>query len=123
MSDLSHLKIGSLTDAVRTYRNNDKGETKLQRVIAKQRTEKQSASAFKAAVWARDKGQCRVCKRKVIRSLAVSPKRGEVHHLRGRNVAPKDRFNPEAAALLCAVCHAKAQRHEIKIPKLPVGTP
>lgn len=62
--------------------------------------------AFKKAVWERDKGQCQHCGRPVKRMLTLSPEQGHVHHRHGRNVRPEDRFNPDMAALLCAVDHA-----------------
>lgn len=61
--------------------------------------------AFRAAVWLRDGGRCRSCNRKVIHTLDVVPNRGEVHHRRGRRVAPEDRVNVDAAVLLCLICH------------------
>lgn len=72
----------------------------LDRVAYKKQREEQ-ARVFRAKVWARDKGRCVVCQRVVKRTLGLDPLRGEVHHLRGRNVAPEDRFNVHKAVLVC----------------------
>lgn len=75
------------------------------------------ARAFRAIVWARDKGTCQFCGRRVRRSIDMHPLRGEVHHIRGRRVAPKDRYNPDTAVLLCLAHHQEAQRHEIVVAR------
>lgn len=84
----------------------------LDRVAYKKQREK-TESAFRAAVWKRDKSQCRLCGRKVTRSVD-STVRGHVHHLRGRNVAPEDRTNPDKALLVCAICHANIHAGKVK---------
>ncbi len=94
-----------------------KPSTRLKQQVKKADAAAKACVAFRAAVWKRDGAKCRVCRRKVIRTISLVPERGEVHHLRGRNVTPEDRFNVKAALLLCATCHQKAQRHEIKVPK------
>lgn len=71
---------------------------------------------FRRVVWARDQGLCQYCHVRVKKTLELHPDRGEVHHKRGRNVAPEDKYNPDTAVLLCLACHMKAQRHEIDIP-------
>lgn len=68
--------------------------------------EKQAA-AFRIAVWKRAGGRCERCDRYVRRTLELLPEQGHVHHKRGRNVAPEDRYNPDRAELLCAICHAE----------------
>lgn len=83
--------------------------------IRDRREAEAKARAFRQAVWSRDKGKCQYCGRRVFRMLERLPERGDVHHLRGRNVAPADRYNPRRAVLLCALDHALAQRHEITI--------
>lgn len=72
------------------------------------------ALAFRLAVWKRDGSQCRICLRQVVRSLELLPNRGEVHHLMTRGAHPEQRFDVANGVLLCAVCHGKLQRHEIK---------
>lgn len=87
----------------------------IEKDTARKLDEKHLAT-FRAAVWKRDEGKCRLCARKVKRTLALDPLRGEVHHLRGRRVAPEDRYTVSRALLLCASCHQKAGRHEVKVP-------
>ena len=72
------------------------------------------ASAFRAAVWARDASKCRLCGRKVTRTLTICAEQGHVHHLRGRRVAPEDVYNPAKALLVCGLCH-----HDIHAGKVP----
>ena len=91
--------------------------TKLENKTAKVKADTKALLAFRAAVWLRDGGKCRVCSVKVVKTLSLTAKRGEVHHRRGRRVAPADRYNVAEAVLLCLSCHGKAQRHEIKVPK------
>jgi 5-methylcytosine-specific restriction endonuclease McrA len=67
-----------------------------------------AARAFRDAVWDRDEGRCRHCGVWCVRTPREAggwDDIGHVHHLRGRNVAPKDRYNPDRAVLLCAKCH------------------
>lgn len=73
--------------------------------IADKRERETKARAFRAAVWLRDGGLCRACGCVVQHTIDVVPNRGEVHHRRGRNVTPEDRYNVKAAVLLCLVCH------------------
>lgn len=73
------------------------------------------AREFRRAVWARDKGQCWYCHRRVRRTIEMHPLRGEVHHLRGRRCAPEHRYDPRHAVLLCLEHHQQAQRHEITL--------
>lgn len=92
-------------------------KSRLTDSIAAQKADEKALREFRAAVWTRDKGLCRLCGVKVIKTLSLNPRRGEVHHLRGRHVAPEDRYNVKKALLLCARCHEQAQRHQVKVPK------
>ena len=85
--------------------------------IAKRKAREALAADFRRQVWARDQGLCRYCRRVVVRTLERVANRGEVHHLRGRNVAPEDRYTVSQAVLLCSICHEQAQRHAITIPR------
>ena len=89
---------------------------RLQAKDAARKLDERLLAKFRAAVWKRDEGRCRLCGRKVKRTLALEPLRGEVHHLRGRRVAPEDRYNVSKALLLCKGCHDKAGRHEVQVP-------
>jgi 5-methylcytosine-specific restriction endonuclease McrA len=92
-----------------------KGKTQLADKKAEKREDEKKLAAMRLIVWAREKGHCKLCKRKVIPTLSLVPNRGEVHHKRGRRVAPEDRYNAKKAVLLCAECHGKVTRHEIKL--------
>jgi hypothetical protein len=82
-----------------------KGPTRLQETKADTKVSKVDEQAFKAAVWKRDKSRCRCCGRKVIKTLARVPNRGEVNHIHGRG---KDlRFEDRAALLLCLEDHER----------------
>lgn len=78
-------------------------------------------SLFRALVWARDKGCCRWCGRKVRKCLDLVPDRGEVHHLAGRVIAAI-RFDRRNGLLLDAACHERvtgkvAEKHLIVASK------
>jgi 5-methylcytosine-specific restriction endonuclease McrA len=105
---LADILPGTLVEAEQVRRATPKHATTprvVERIAYKAKREK-SEAAFRAAVWKRDGSQCRLCGRKVTRSVD-STVRGHVHHVRGRNVAPEDRYNPKAALLVCALCHLK----------------
>jgi 5-methylcytosine-specific restriction endonuclease McrA len=103
---LADILPGTLVDAQQQKRPTTKPRPQVLDRIAYKRERTSKESKFLTAVWKRDESQCRICGRKMTRSIK-SPVRGHVHHIRGRNVAPEDRFNPKAALLLCAICHAK----------------
>ena len=84
----------------------------LDRIAYRQQRDRKDA-AFRAEVWKRDGGVCRLCGRKVTRTITLCAEQGHVHHLRGRNVAPEDRTNAKAAILVCATCHAKIHAGQV----------
>ncbi len=114
---MTRRTLPTLAELQRTPRATPKGQTKLEAKIEAMREEARAGIAFRAAVWKRDDHKCRICHRKVIRSISLRPERGEVHHVKGRNVTPEDRYNVNAAILCCSLCHIKLQRHEIEVPK------
>lgn len=73
--------------------------------IASKREREAKALAFRLAVLTRDENHCRACHRLVRRTQEAVAERAEVHHRRGRNVAPEDRYNVKAAVTLCLRCH------------------
>jgi 5-methylcytosine-specific restriction endonuclease McrA len=109
----------SLAEVQATRRATPKGAmvTRVEEADEARKLDEKQLAKFRAAVWKRDEGKCRICRRLVKRTLALDPLRGEVHHLRGRNVAPEDRYNVKRALLLCLECHGKAGRKEVKVPK------
>ena len=84
--------------------------------IAYKKAREEQDRVFRARVWARDLGKCRICHHAVKRTLGLDPRRGEVHHLRGRRVAPEDRWNVDRAILVCLFDHLRLTRHEITWP-------
>ena len=89
---------------------------KLADRVAYKKAREEKDRVFRSAVWSRDAGVCRVCGRVVRRTLGLIPLRGEVHHLRGRRVAPEDRWNVDRAILVCLFDHLRLTRHEIMWP-------
>lgn len=69
--------------------------------MAVKRDADKRGKAFRDAVWHRDGGRCRNCHRHCFRTMEHIPERGEVHHRRGRNVTPENRYNVNEAVLLC----------------------
>jgi 5-methylcytosine-specific restriction endonuclease McrA len=112
---LRHLPTLAQVEATRAFRPQPKGAARVVDKTQAQRAQKQADAAFRAAVWKRDKSTCQHCGCKVERTLTLTAKRGEVHHLRGRRVAPEDRTNPAKALLLCAEDHVLAQQHKIVV--------
>lgn len=82
-----------------------KGPSRLQEAKTEKKITVVDERAFKRAVWAADCGCCRKCGRAVIKTLALVPTRGEVHHLHGRR--GDLRFESKAAILVCSECHEK----------------
>jgi hypothetical protein len=85
--------------------NLQKGKTRLELKTAAKPLTKIDEKKFKASVWHRDRNRCRCCGRKVIKTLARVPERGEVNHLHGRT--GDLRFEVRAAALVCLTCHER----------------
>ena len=81
--------------------------------VAYKKAREEQARVFRAAVWSRDKGRCVVCQRVVKRTLGLDPLRGEVHHKRGRNVAPEARYAVDKAILVCLEHHLQLTARKI----------
>ncbi len=80
--------------------------TRLQEKTDERRDEKKAEERWRKELWARDKGHCRWCKRKVVKTLELLPERGERHH-----VVPREnrvtRWDARAALLVCLACHQR----------------
>jgi hypothetical protein len=85
--------------------NLQKGKTRLQVKAEAKPLTTITEKAFKTTVWTRDRKRCRCCGRKVQKTMARVPERGEVHHLHGRG--GELRFEAKAAVLVCLTCHEK----------------
>lgn len=82
-----------------------KGQTRLELKVEAKPLTKVDEKKFKGDVWIRDKSRCRCCGRKVLKTMARVPERGEVNHLHGRT--GDLRFEVRAAALMCLTCHER----------------
>lgn len=68
--------------------------------------ERKAEAAWKKAVWTRDRGHCRWCRRVCRQCLDLAADRGEVHHVSGRVVRAL-RWDRRNGLLLCAACHER----------------
>ncbi len=91
--------------ASRVGRSFPKGKTRIEAFVDERPILKLNERTFKIAVWNRDKYCCRCCARKVIKTVARVPERGEIHHVHGRVGAL--RFEVRAALLCCLSCHER----------------
>ena len=91
-----------------------KPSSRLKKRLARQREDRRLQRQFLAAVWDRDKGRCRCCGVRCLKRLDLHPRRGEVHHLEGRDRRPL-RFQARCAILLCASCHEAITHHQMRV--------
>jgi hypothetical protein len=69
-----------------------------------------------AEVDRREGWKCRVCNRRVVKTLTLCPERAEHHHLVGRRLLPRAlHCDPRVVVLTCAYCHWKLTRHELLV--------
>lgn len=92
-----------VTPATRPTPTLQKGPSRLQATKSQAQITVVNVRVFKREIWARDLGCCRKCGRKVIKTLARVPERGETHHLHGRT--GDLRFEVKCALLACCSCH------------------
>lgn len=94
-----------------------KGESRLTVKTAEVKDDAKKLAACRKAVWTRDEGKDRYTGRRVLKTIALDPDRGEAHHVAGR--ADKAvRYDPRNLILLSLDTHEKVERNELKI----VGT-
>lgn len=106
------LKTVAEVAAVRC-RAQPKPRPRLEDRAEARRTDERELAAFRFQVCVRDGWRCRVCHRRVVRSLALIPERAEVHHVVPRSRSKALRSDVSNAILTCAACHLKLTRHEI----------
>lgn len=70
--------------------------------------------AWKRAVRHRDRGRCRVCGTKTVQTAALTPKRGETHHLASR-ADWRVRHDRRNGLHVCFQCHRRLEKNEIRI--------
>lgn len=116
--DLARLlpNLPSLSDVHRLRAPKLKGEqpTRLAEKVADAKADERAERAWKAAIWKRDKGRCRACDRKVVRSLALVNERGECHHLERRE-NKVTRWDSRNGLLCCAGCHERITHGKLHI--------
>lgn len=64
--------------------------------------------AWKSAVRKRDKGRCRVCEVKTVKTLEADPKRGEAHHIKTR-ADKRVRYDLRNGLHVCLKCHQRLE--------------
>ena len=89
-------------------------QSRLEQKVRKGLDDKAALAVFRRDVWSRDTGLCRVCGVKVIRTTALNPLRGEVHHLVGRanRVLRTDVRN---GILVCLSDHERLTKHDVYV--------
>lgn len=92
--------------AKHAYRPQPKGASRLQAHAQAAKAEATAEARWKREVWIRDRGCCRWCKRKVVKTIALVPERGECHHISGR-VVPAFRYDRRNGLLVCLACHER----------------
>jgi 5-methylcytosine-specific restriction endonuclease McrA len=109
--------LGYLNQAQQQRRATEKGPTRLEAKMAAKPLTVVDEKAFRASVWRRDRNRCRSCGRKVLKTLALVPERGEVHHIHSR--VGDLRHDARAAILVCKQCHeritGRVNRHRLVI--------
>jgi 5-methylcytosine-specific restriction endonuclease McrA len=100
-----------------------KGPSKAQLLAEKWAKEK----AMRDQVWERDKGRCRACGAVLSRDIdAPAARRGEVAHLRPRNVMPEWKLDELRAILMSASHHALSDArggYRLKLTDPETGEP
>ena len=115
MNTREQLPTVAQMDAERRGKPIPKGVTRITRKVEADKASEKNAAAFRRAVWARDK-VCRCCGRKVIKTLAFVPNRGEVHHLVRRSKAKALLTDRRNGILLCLEpCHRRVTTHDLVI--------
>ncbi len=117
MGAFSDLPTSADVAARRVGRPIAKGKTRLEVRTATRPITKLEELTFRRLVWIRDRYRCRCCRRKVLKTLARIPERGEVNHLHGR--VGKLRFEVRAALLLCLTCHERVTGR-VNTPRLRI---
>lgn len=104
-------------DAIRRANGFQKPKTRVELKAEAKPLEVVDEKKFRGKVWHRDRNRCRCCGRKVIKTLARVPERGEVHHIHGRT--GDLRYEDRAALLTCLRCHerltGRVNRHRLVV--------
>lgn len=106
MGFLDHLPTLAEMNAIRRAKPKGAEPSRLQVKAAKAKDERKDEAAWKKAIWKRDDGRCRWCRRECLRVLVLTAARGECHHISGR-VVHEIRWDRRNGLLLCATCHER----------------
>ena len=94
-------------EAIRRGKPIRKGPSRVSEKDEARKLDEKQLAAFRKAVWRRDKGLCRWCGVKVLKTITLTAKRGEVHHVAGRDDRAV-RYDPRNGILLCrSPCHER----------------
>ncbi len=91
-----------------------KGQTRLETKSARDKADARKLQQWRMAVWIRDGGKDRYTGRKVKRTIALVPDRGETHHIEPRE-NEATRYDVRNGILLSAETHAKITAHKLQI--------
>jgi hypothetical protein len=117
MSDTPHLNaLPTLSE--RPRRAVPKPTPRLANRTARQREDEKAWQQCCRVVDARDKFRCRVCGRRLVRTLTLCEDRLEHHHLESRALMPGLIHDPRNLITVCKRCHDQLTRHELE----PTGT-
>lgn len=101
-------ELSTLADVNQKRRAEPKSKmtSRLAEKTENRKVEKKQERLWREAIWKRDGGKCRWCRRQVVKSLALVPERGECHH-----VTPREhrvtRWDVRNGVLVCAADHER----------------
>lgn len=106
-------EIQGLRRAVPKYAEKSRLQAKREKTTDHRKT----WDAVTREIWMRDHGRDRLTRRKVKKTIALDPLRGEVHHVVSRDDRAV-RYDRRNLLLLSLETHGRVERHELRI----VGT-
>lgn len=102
-------------DAIRRRNGFQKGATRLEEKVVKDKSDDRAWADCCKAVDKRDGEICRCCKRKTVRTLELLPNRGEHAHIVRRRKVKALMFDSRNVLKLCLACHQKFDKHQIEV--------
>ena len=107
-------KLATLQDRPRCAVQKHAMRSRLDDKAEKDKATDKAWEACKLAVDERDRGKCRVCLRRVVKTLALDPKRAEHHHLCRRSKEKALRLDSRNIVLVHLACHQLIERHKLE---------
>lgn len=105
LSDLLS-KLPTLAEQGRCAKAKHEIPTRLEERQAKRNDDSKAEDAWRKAIWKRDKGKCRWCRRECLKTLELRPERGECHHVTPRENRAT-RWDARSSLLVCLACHQR----------------